>query len=74
MRYGAGGRPQGFFPVVAALASRAASLPRYSAISCAKRYLARASILARASASFASRASRRANSSGIYMPSTAMSA
>src|SRR3982751_4552502 len=66
---GWGGLPQGFRPVAAALASRAASLASYSACSRSKRSWARASILARASASFASRSSRRANSSGIDRPS-----
>src|SRR3954466_6136722 len=66
---GWGGLPRGFQPVAAALVSRAASLASYSACSRSKRSWARASILARASASFASRSSRRASSSGIDRPS-----
>src|SRR5262249_22068192 len=62
---GAGGLPPGFLPCALALASRAAILVSYSACSRARRSLARASILARASASFFSRASRHSNSSGI---------
>src|SRR6516162_1085610 len=65
---GAGGLPPGFLPCALALASRAAILVSYSACSRARRSLARASILARASASFFSRASRRSNSSGIDNP------
>src|SRR3712207_1542618 len=57
-----------FLPVAAALAARAASLASWLACSRSKRSLARASILARASASFARRSSRRASSSGIDRP------
>jgi hypothetical protein len=66
---GSGARPPGFLPVIAALASRAASLAAYSACSRPNRSRARASIFARASASRRSRSSRRASSSGIDIPS-----
>src|SRR3954451_6470786 len=66
---GWGGLPRGFLPVAAALASRAASLASCSACSRSKRSRARASIVARASASFARRSLRRASSSGIDRPS-----
>src|SRR5271165_2746623 len=66
---GAGGLPPGFLPVVAVLASRAASLASCSARSRSYRSFARASIFARASASLARRFSRKASSSEIDMPS-----
>ena len=66
---GAGGLPPGFLPVVAVLASRAASLASCAARSRSYRSFARVSIFARASASLARRFSRKASSSGIDMPS-----
>jgi transposase len=63
------GLPRGFLPVASVFASRAASFTWYSVCSRSKRSLARASIFARATASVASRASRRASSSGIDIPS-----
>lgn len=66
---GFGGLPPGFFPFSFSLALRRAILASYSAYSLSKQTLARASIVALASAITARRASRRAIFSGKLMPS-----